>query len=124
MAEANVEGAVAAFAQSVLRALGEVEGALAADGYLALQETALAISAEEALAARRLAEDRYQRGLSDLITMLESQRRAFEAQSRYIAVRRQRLDNRLDLHLALGGGFEHSLSSNSEPHDIQGSKVQ
>ncbi len=46
MAVANVDGAVAAFAQSVLRALGEVEGALAAEGYLALQEAALAISAE------------------------------------------------------------------------------
>ncbi len=124
MAEANVDGAIAAFAQSVLRALGEVEVALAAEGYLALQEAALAISAEEALAARRLAEDRYQRGLSDLITMLDSQRRAFDAQSRFIAVRRQRLDNRLDLHLALGGGFEQSLSSNMEPHDSQGSKVQ
>lgn len=124
MAEANVEGAVAVFAQSVLRALGEVEGALAAEGYLALQEAALAISAEEALAARRLAEDRYQRGLSDLIMMLESQRHAFDAQSRFLAVRRQRLDNRLDLHLALGGSFYQSPASNTEPHAIQDSKVQ
>jgi len=108
LAESGVDGAVAAFAQSVLRALGEVEVGLAAEGYLALQEAALATAANEALAARGLAEDRYQRGLSDLITMLESQRRAFDAQSRLLAIRRQRLDNRLDLHLALGGRRLHS----------------
>lgn len=123
LAESTVDGAVAQFAQQVLRALAEVEGALAAEGYLASQEAALAVSASEALAARRLAEDRYRRGLSDLITMLESQRRAFDAQSRLIAIRRQRLDNRLDLHLALGGGFEEALAGSSEPHDSQASRI-
>lgn len=119
LAEANADGAVVAFARSVLRALVEVETALAAEGYLASQEAALSVSTEEALAARRLAEDRYQRGLSDLITMLDSQRRAFEAQSRFIAVRRQRLDNRLDLHLALGGSFGQSSSSSPESSKVQ-----
>ena len=119
LAEANADGAVVAFARSVLRALVEVETALAAEGYLASQEAALSVSTEEALAARRLAEDRYQRGLSDLITMLDSQRRAFDAQSRFIAVRRQRLDNRLDLHLALGGSFGQSSSSSPESAKVQ-----
>ena len=38
--------------------------------------------------------------------MLESQRRTFEAESAWIAGRRERLDNRVDLYLALGGGFD------------------
>ncbi len=38
--------------------------------------------------------------------MLDSQTRAFVAQSNLIALRRARLANRVDLHLALGGGFE------------------
>ena len=90
---------------SALRAYGEVEAALNAEGLLADQERALATAAEEAVAARALAEDRYARGLADLIALLESQRRAFDAESRLLAVRRQRLDTRVNLHLALGGGF-------------------
>ena len=118
LARSQAEGAVAAFAQSVLRALGEVEMALAAEVYLARQEAALAVSTAEALAARRLAEERYRRGLSGLITTLESQRLAYTAESQLIAVRRQRLDNRVDLHLALGGGFADALTGrrSSQPH--------
>ena len=103
LAEANREQAVAHFAQQVLVACGEVESALGADAYLALQESALRRAAEEAAAARRLARERYDRGLADLIALLEAQRRAYEAESQLASVRRQRLDNRTDLHLALGG---------------------
>ncbi|MCY3761782.1 MAG: TolC family protein, partial [Gemmatimonadetes bacterium] len=103
LAEANREQAVARFAQQVLLACGEVESALGADAYLARQESALRRAAEEAAAARRLARERYDRGLADLIALLEAQRRTYEAESQLASVRRQRLDNRTDLHLALGG---------------------
>ena len=104
-AAAAAEQALYNYAQSALRAYGEVEAALHAEGFLADQERALATAAEEAVAARALAEERYARGLAGLIALLESQRRAFDAESRLLAVRRQRLDTRIDLHLALGGGF-------------------
>ena len=89
-AASAAEQALFAYAQSALRAYGEVEAALNAEGFLADQERALATAAEEAVAARALAEDRYARGLADLIALLESQRRAFDAESRLLAVRRQR----------------------------------
>ena len=38
--------------------------------------------------------------------MLESTRTAFDTESRYINARRERLDARIDLYLALGGGFD------------------
>jgi outer membrane protein TolC len=63
------------------------------------------MASQQAIAARVQAENRYAQGLTDLVTMLTSQRNAFEAESRLLAVRRQRLDNRVNLHLALGGGF-------------------
>mgnify|MGYP006197698501 CR=1 FL=1 len=44
-------------------------------------------------------------GLVDVLVVLDSQRRALDARSRYLAVQRQLLANRVDLHLALGGGF-------------------
>jgi outer membrane protein TolC len=59
----------------------------------------------QSLAARDLADDRYARGISDLIEVLEAQRRAFLSQSQLIGVQRARLDNRVELYLALGGDF-------------------
>ena len=40
--------------------------------------------------------------------MLESQRRAFQAESEWLFSRRLRLENRTNLYLALGGGFQQS----------------
>ena len=57
-------------------------------------------------AAERLADERYRTGLDTYITVLDSQRSAFQAESQLIAARRLRLENRVDLYLALGGGFE------------------
>jgi NodT family efflux transporter outer membrane factor (OMF) lipoprotein len=109
-AEAFEQQAVATYTQSVLRAFTEIESALAAEGHLALQEKALQTASQQATAARLQAENRYAQGLTDLITMLTAQRSAFDAESRLLSVQRQHLDNRIDLHLALGGGF----TSNSD----------
>jgi outer membrane protein TolC len=82
-----------------------VEHALAGEEFLTNQEKALKTATSEALAARTLAEERYAKGLSDLITLLDAQRRAFDAKSRLLSVQRLRLDARIDLYLALGGDF-------------------
>jgi outer membrane protein TolC len=83
-----------------------VETALAAESLLARREDALAQAAEQSREAQRLAEERYGSGLESFVTVLESQRRSLQADGELIAVRRLRLENRVDLHLALGGGFE------------------
>jgi outer membrane protein TolC len=57
-----------------------------------------------------LAEDRYAKGLTNFIEVLEAQRQAFLAQSELLSVKRLRLDNRIDLYLALGGDFVVSPS--------------
>ena len=75
------------------------------------REAALRSAVEQSVGGRELAEERYARGLSNLITLLESQRRAFDAQSRLLNIKRQRLDARIDLYLALGGGFNDSTPS-------------
>lgn len=106
LAASQSEQAVSAYVQSVLSAYAEVETALAAESLLAKRQAALETATEQALAARRLAEDRYAGGLVDLNTMLDAQRGAYASESQLIAVRRQRLENRVNLHLALGGGFE------------------
>jgi NodT family efflux transporter outer membrane factor (OMF) lipoprotein len=97
------------YAGTLLRAFAEVEMALADEGRLREQEEALTRSTAELAAALRLARDRYAGGVGDYLTVLESQSREFVARSALLAVRRERLTNRVDLFLALGGGFgDHS----------------
>ena len=98
--------ALANYIGSILRAFAEVENALSAEALLAAREADLTVAAKEAGAARTLSEDRYRRGITDLITMLQAQRSAYLTESQLISVKRQRLDARIDLHLALGGDFE------------------
>ena len=46
--------------------------------------------------------DRYQSGVQGIFDTLESQRRAFDAESRLLSTRRERISNRINLFLALG----------------------
>ena len=52
--------------------------------------------------------------------MLESQRRALDFQSRELNVRRRRLDTRVNLMLALGGGFYVPAEGNPSEDDRLG----
>ncbi len=106
LARAEDRDAWTRYAQSVLNAFQEVETALAAEALLAAEDAALVVAAAESREAADLALDRYREGLTGIITLLESQRRAFTAESTQLSVRNQRLQNRINLHLALGGDFE------------------
>ena len=103
--EAVQQEAIANYGAALLRAFAEVEIALADANLLETQETAAAAAAASATQASDLARDRYQRGVTDFLAVADFQRRAFSSQAAAIAVRRQRIDNRIDLILALGGGF-------------------
>ena len=107
-AEARAAEELAVYANTALQAFSEVETALAAEEYLVQRERYLAVSAEESRAAEIIADDRYRSGLDNYITVLESQRLALQAEGDLIAARRQRLENRVDLYLALGGGFDQA----------------
>lgn len=105
LARARENEFLALYVQKVLNAFSEVETALSAEDYIKQRERSLEVAAEQSTAARILAEDRYARGLTNFIEVLEAQRQAFLAQSELLSVRRLRLDNRIDLYLALGGDF-------------------
>ena len=53
-----------------------------------------------------LAQDRYRRGLDNLLITLESQRRLFTAESQLLSTQRARRTARVNLILALGGPWE------------------
>jgi NodT family efflux transporter outer membrane factor (OMF) lipoprotein len=105
-AESGSEAALESYAGTALRAFSEVELALAAEQFLAEREAHQREAAEQAEEARRLAEDRYRSGLEGYVTILESQRRELAARSLLLVNRLLRLNNRVDLYLALGGGFQ------------------
>ena len=105
-ADAGTREALALYVGQVLDAFAEVESDLAAEQRLAERERHLAEAATQLVAARELAEERYRTGVGFYLVVLESQTRALTAESALLVLRRQRLNNRIDLHLALGGGFE------------------
>ena len=109
--EARAREAAAQYESAILIAYGEVESALAADSALAERVTALESATKHSLAAKEEAERRYRAGLTDIVTVLSAQRTALDSESQLLNVHRLRLDNRVDLHLALGGGFEADYDS-------------
>lgn len=88
-----------------LVAFREVEDALSAEGRLRLEQQ----QREAALRAAKSAESRARRdfesGISDLLSLLEIQRRVFETEQQTITVRANRYTNRVALALALGKGI-------------------
>lgn len=102
---ARYDESLQSYAGSVLTAFREVETALAAEQFLLSQQSALERASTEAERAESLALGQYEKGLSDVLTLLDTRQRAFDARSALIGVKAQRLRNRAALHLALGGEF-------------------
>lgn len=102
--EAQKEEAVNHYQSTALNAFREVEQALAAEQWLRAQEKALQEAVEQTEASRQLAVYSYGQGLIQILTLLDSYRSTFTAQSEHLAVHRQLLNNRINLYLALGGG--------------------
>ncbi len=105
LSEARADQALVDYTVALLTAFGEAESALFTEASLARRETSMVNAVEQSEAARRLAERQYNEGLVDYIVVLETQRQALTSQSELLSVRRQRLDARANLYLALGGGF-------------------
>lgn len=107
-AEGQRDEAIEAYAETALQALAEVETALAIEQVLARREAASESAAQAAERAVQIAFNRYREGLDPFLNVLEAQQRALDGRSAQIAARRARLDNRIDLHLALGGDFSEA----------------
>lgn len=112
--KANTEAALARnkaaiydYSTAAIRAFREVENAIARDTSLKQQEIFLRKESKQATFAERSAELDYSEGIenSGILEILESQRRANNARAALINLRNSRIQNRIDLHLALGGDF-------------------
>ncbi|MEM9282947.1 MAG: efflux transporter outer membrane subunit [Verrucomicrobiota bacterium] len=103
---ANNEVAIRTFAELALLAFQDVESFLDAERSLAEQQVFLETELRQANLALDQAEREYSEGLVGILELLEAQRRAVSARTDMIELRNQRLRNRVDLHLALGGDFD------------------
>lgn len=104
-AEARYQQGVAEYAKTVLTAFAEVEGAfLTREEQLKRREYVVTFL-REAREAQRIAESRYEKGLVDFLTVLDTQRTRFEAERDLLQVDFTLLNNRVNLHRALGGGW-------------------
>lgn len=106
IAELERDALIAEYADVVLTAFTEVEVALSNEKFLNEQVEALKENVKQAMLAESLSQSDYENGIVGIITLLESQQRSFVAQSTLLNVRLQRLLNRMDLYLALGGDFK------------------
>ena len=103
--EAVADESLALFTRTLLDALFEVESALAGERDFADEVAVRTEVAEEATRAGALARRRYVEGLIGVTTLLDAERNEYLAQQNLLQARLLHLLNRMDLHLALGGGF-------------------
>ena len=102
-ADAAEREAVANLQRVVLDAFGEVEQSLVTEIYLRRQESEIARAVELSKDASARAGEEFRNGTGGVLTFLAAQNREIEASSSLVSVRRLLLDNRVNLHLALGG---------------------
>ncbi|MBN2137356.1 MAG: efflux transporter outer membrane subunit [Sedimentisphaerales bacterium] len=110
-AKARFEELAAVYGATVLTAIREVEDALVTEQMLQKQMQHTKLRFEEAAAAENLSKDRYQRGVESILSVLESERRRRIAQERLIILKGRIWTTRVNLHLALGGDWNHQLES-------------
>ena len=101
---AQAEVAVANYAGAALDAWREVENALTADILIAQQEEAQGRAMEEARFAEEIAERYYSEGTVNVFNLIDALTRRLTAESQLVTARADRARNRINYHLALGGG--------------------
>jgi len=104
-AEARHAELAANYANTVLMAIMEVEDALIAEKMLQQELEHTELRFEEAVAAEGLSQQRYQRGIDSILTVLETERRRRIAEELLVLLKAQIWTTRVNLHLALGGDW-------------------
>lgn len=101
-AKALQNAALLNFKSIVLRSFYEVENTLSADKHFSLEEKNLEEASNALKKAADLSWDRYQSGLEGIFNTLDTRRRAFDAESRFLSAKKERILNRINLYIAIG----------------------
>ena len=108
VANAEQKAAIAAYAHTVLKAFQEVENALASEKHLSARLDYVSTMVKEYKTAYDMTVERYRIGDSSVLDIIIIQGKWVAAEIKKMQVLRQRLINRVNLHLALGGSFKRS----------------
>ena len=103
---AQYQEAMANYGLAALRAFSEVEQGLSSETLLREQETYLREVVKESSEALRVATAQFNVGKVDLLSVLQQQGQLVSARGNLLSIRDSRLQQRIDLHLAVGGSFE------------------
>jgi NodT family efflux transporter outer membrane factor (OMF) lipoprotein len=109
-AAARADEALANYGAAVLRAFAEAERHLRREQLLATRQSELKSAARHAEQARVQAYERWRLGVADFLAVADGQQRAYTAAAAALGVARERLETRIDLCLALGGGAAPATS--------------
>ncbi|MHC4567021.1 MAG: efflux transporter outer membrane subunit [Planctomycetota bacterium] len=110
-AEARHAELAANYAGTVLTAMREVEDALITEQMLQKELEHTELRFEEATAAEGLSQERYQRGVDSILTVLETERRRRIAEELLVILKARIWTTRVNLHLALGGDWNEQEQS-------------
>lgn len=102
------------YLDALIIAFNEVESLINNEETLRKRYVAISEAQKNALAAEQQSFELYQKGLVSYTTVLDAQRRAVDSQTSVIQLKKQLLQNRIDLHIALGGQFETESTGISE----------
>jgi multidrug efflux system outer membrane protein len=113
IASAQQQRAVAGYGSVVLTAFREVENGLTNESLLAqrLQFEKKALS--DRTEAVRISRLQYEAGEIDLLSVLQLQNDQITTQGNLISLKNSQLANRINLHLALGGGFDRAPAASA-----------
>jgi NodT family efflux transporter outer membrane factor (OMF) lipoprotein len=103
---AEQKQAVAEYARAGQRAFGEVENALAAENALRDRYVILEATVRDNARALELAQIQYRVGAVDLRAVEQNQLSLYSARIALLRVQTERLAQRVNVYLALGGGFD------------------
>ena len=86
-------------------AFSDVENAITTEKSLKQSYYTMLAAQENSKIASTLSFEQYQSGLVSYTTVLDAQKRSFEAQTTLIKIKNQLIANRINLHFSLGGDF-------------------
>jgi multidrug efflux system outer membrane protein len=101
----NTEAALKEYENVTIKAFQEVEDALIAIKTYKEELVIAKIRSDAAMNAEMLSAQRYDKGQTSYLEVLESERQSFDAQLSYAQIRKALLDAYISLYKALGGGW-------------------
>jgi len=104
--ESAVENSKQELIQGLLLAFSEIETILYLEQSIKVKLDAINNAVSQSKSAYLLSTERYDKGVTTLESVLNSQRQYNDIRSRYLTLQRQRIENRLSLLLAIGGSYE------------------